>query len=244
MDALAAAAPDTVLLEDAACAAGAEYAGRPAGSLGKAAAFSFHPRKSITTGEGGMVTTDDDLLAARIHSLRNHGAGISEEERHHGPRPYLLPEFDLLGFNYRMTDLQGAVGLVQLGKLDRFLEERRHWAEFYRKELADIPWLRTPSEPAGYRHGWQAYVCWVDETRAPLPRDRIMEYLQERGVSSRPGTHALHMLGYYRQRFGLRPEDYPRSRDCCRQTMAIPLHNQMTAEDYGHVVEVLRSIPC
>ena len=115
--ALAAALPkDVVIIEDAACAAGAALGERHAGGLGELGVFSFHPRKSITTGEGGMVTTNDDRLAETCNMLRNHGASISEEQRHKGPRPYLLPEFNMLGFNYRMTDLQGAVGLVQLGK--------------------------------------------------------------------------------------------------------------------------------
>ena len=99
-------------------ACGGAVQGRPAGSLARAAVFSFHPRKSITTGEGGMLTTDDDALAERAAMLRNHGAAISEQQRLSGPRPYLLPEFNLLGFNYRMTDVQGAIGLVQLGKLN------------------------------------------------------------------------------------------------------------------------------
>jgi len=147
IDAIAAAAPGITIIEDAACAAGAVYKGRSAGSLGAAAAFSFHPRKSITTGEGGMATTNDAELAERMGMLRNHGASISDEQRHHGPRPYLLAEFNLLGFNYRMTDLQGAVGVVQLGKLDEFIAERQKSAEYYTEELADIEWLRTPEVP-------------------------------------------------------------------------------------------------
>lgn len=121
--------PGVLLIEDCACAAGASLNGVPAGGLGEAGVFSFHPRKSITTGEGGMVTTNRGDLALVAERLRNHGASVSEEQRHRGPRPYLLPEFNLLGFNYRMTDLQGAVGLVQLSKLDRFLAERQRWAE-------------------------------------------------------------------------------------------------------------------
>jgi dTDP-4-amino-4,6-dideoxygalactose transaminase len=242
VDAIAAAAPGIPIVEDAACAAGAASLGRPAGTLGLAAAFSFHPRKSITTGEGGMVTTQDAALAARMDSLRNHGASVAEEQRHHGPRPYLLPDFNLLGFNYRMTDLQGAVGLAQLAKLDRFVAERAERAAGYAQALADVAWLRTPVVPEGQEHAWQAYVCWVDESRSPGTRNEIMEALQERGISTRPGTHAVHMLGYYRDRFGLCPDDFPGARDCDRLTMAIPLHNRMSAEDYAYVADALRSL--
>lgn len=228
------------LIEDAACAAGASRDGRPAGSLGDAAAFSFHPRKSITTGEGGMVTTNDDALAETVNQLRNHGASVSEEQRHAGPRPYLLPDFNLLGFNYRMTDLQGAVGLVQLAKLDRFVAERQRWAEYYREQLADLSWLRMPTFPANGSHAWQAFVTYVVPENAPAPRNEIMQRLQAQGIATRPGTHAVHLLGYYRDRFGFQPGQFPASRDCDANTMAIPLHNRMTEDEYAHVVSALR----
>jgi dTDP-4-amino-4,6-dideoxygalactose transaminase len=189
-----------------------------------------------------MITTNDDQLAEKSRVLRNHGASVSEEQRHHGPKPYILPEFNLLGFNYRMTDLQGAVGLVQLGKLDRFIVERQQWAEFYHQELAEVEWLRTPTVSDDYHHGWQAYVCYVDETKAPMPRNEMMEVLQSQGISTRPGTHAVHLLGYYKDRFGFKAEDYPGAWDCDRYSMAIPLHNQMRAEDYHYVVQAIKAI--
>jgi len=237
VDAIAAAAPGVPIVEDAACAAGSAYKGRHAGTLGLAAAFSFHPRKSITTGEGGMVTTADSRLATRMNSLRNHGAEISEEVRHVAPRPYVLSDFNLLGFNYRMTDLQGAVGLVQLAKLDRYIDERQRWADYYGKELAGLKWLRLPEVPAGYRHGWQSYVCIVQRKR-----NHIMEALLERGVNTRPGTHAVHLLKYYRERFGLKQADFPAARDADAQSMAIPLHNRMSEDDYRHVVDTLHAV--
>ena len=242
MDAIRAAAPGIPIIEDAACAAGSAYRGSPAGTLGLAGAFSFHPRKSVTTGEGGMLTTDDDALAERANILRNHGASVSEEVRHAGPKPYLLAEFNLLGFNYRMTDLQGAVGVVQLSKLDRFIDERARWAAYYQQELGDLAWLRQPAVPDGSRHGWQSYVCYVDPARSPLPRNEIMERLQQAGISTRPGTHAVHMLGLYRDRFDYSTDDFPGARDCDRNTMAIPLHNRMDAEDYAYVVDAIRAL--
>jgi len=239
MEAIRAAVPEGVaIVEDAACAAGASWRSTPAGGLGDAAAFSFHPRKSVTTGEGGMVTTDDAALAERMARMRNHGASVSEEQRHVGPKPYLLPEFNLLGFNYRMTDLQGAVGLVQLGKLDRFIAERHRQAERYRDGLQRLGWLRMPEFGDG-GHAWQAFVTYVDPHSAPMPRNALMERLQAAGISTRPGTHAVHMLGYYRERFGLSPDDCPAARDCDANTMAIPLHNRMSDEDHDHVVSTL-----
>src|SRR6185437_16858914 len=153
------------------------------------AAFSFHPRKSVTTGEGGMVTTGDSELAQRMEMLRNHGAAVSEEQRHLGPRPYLLPEFNLLGFNYRMTDLQASVGIVQLRKLDRFIAERQEMAERYRDGLQRLSWLRMPDFGNG-GHAWQAFVTYVDASAAPMPRNELMEQIQSAGISTRPGTHA------------------------------------------------------
>ena len=189
-----------------------------------------------------MIATNDADLAARADVLRNHGASISEEQRHHGPQPYLLASFDELGFNYRMTDVQAAIGIVQLGKLDTFITERDRWARFYRDALADIDWLRQPDAPNDGRHAWQAYVTYVDPQRAPMPRNEIMSRLHARGVATRPGTHAVHMLGYYRERFGLADDDFPAARDCERNTMAIPLHNRMSPDDYNYVVDCIKDI--
>ncbi|NKC11597.1 MAG: aminotransferase class I/II-fold pyridoxal phosphate-dependent enzyme [Gammaproteobacteria bacterium] len=243
IDGLRAALPDSVaIVEDAACAAGAEYRGRRAGGLGDAAAFSFHPRKSITTGEGGMLTTNQSEIGQRADQLRNHGASISEEQRHRGPRPYLLPEFNLLGYNYRMTDLQGAVGLVQLEKLEAFVDERAAWAKWYREALQNVAWLRPPSEPEDGRHAWQSFVTWIDPQTAPAKRNALMEQLQARGIATRPGTHAVHALGYYADRFGLEPQDYPGALACEQNSLAIPLHNRMVEEDYAYVVDALQRL--
>ena len=242
MDAIKAIAGDLPLVEDCACAAGATYKGTSAGGLGTIGCFSFHPRKSVTTGEGGMITTNDDRIADVLGMLRNHGASISEEQRHHGPRPYILPDFNLLGYNYRMTDLQGAVGVVQIKKLDQFIDERTQWAAWYSEQLAEIPWLRTPQVGADNKHGWQSFVTFVDESKAPCSRNEIMEKLQEQGISTRPGTHAVHMLTYYAEKYSIQPEDYPGAQAANDYSMSIPLHNRMVAEDYHYVVAVLKSL--
>ena len=242
MDAIKAVIPKRVkILEDAACAAGAKYKGKYAGTLGDAAVFSFHPRKSITTGEGGMITTQNNLFSELMDQMRSHGATISEEQRHHGPKPYILPDFNLLGFNYRMTDLQGSIGIVQLEKLDSFIDERSKWATWYREKLSDIDWLKLPQEPENGKHGWQSFVTYVDPKTAPMSRNNIMEKLQNMGISTRPGTHAVHMLSIYKDKFGIKQNDYPGARDCDANTMAIPLHNQMIREDYEYIVNALKS---
>jgi perosamine synthetase len=233
---------DVVIVEDAACAAAAAYGERPAGSLGEIACFSFHPRKSITTGEGGMVTTNDPELAARVQVLRNHGASIAEEDRHASARPWVLPEFDVVGFNYRMTDLQAAIGIVQLAKLDDFVKERQKRADFYRETLADVAWLRTPMVPRGYAHAWQAFVCTVDPTSSPVSRDELLELLDQRGIAARPGTHAVHDLSYYRRTFGYEPHHLPVSHACSLNTIAIPLHNRMSDADFEYVAEAMHDI--
>ena len=242
MDEIKTIAGDIPIVEDGACAAGAAYKGIPAGALGTIGCFSFHPRKSVTTGEGGMITTNDDRLADIMSMMRNHGASISEEERHHGTRPYILPNFNMLGYNYRMTDIQGAVGVVQIKKLDQFIDERAKWAVFYIEQLAEIKWLRTPQVSADYKHGWQSFVTFVDESKAPFSRNEIMEKLQKHGISTRPGTHAVHMLTFYAEKYKIKPSDYSGAQEANDYSMSIPLHNRMVAEDYDYVVKFLKSL--
>ncbi|MDP2193855.1 MAG: DegT/DnrJ/EryC1/StrS family aminotransferase [Alphaproteobacteria bacterium] len=244
MDAIRAVIPDHVkILEDAACAAGASYKGLMAGSLGDMAAFSFHPRKSITTGEGGMVTTNDKELHRRADIMRNHGAELSEEARHNSSKPYLLPDFKMLGFNYRMTDLQAAVGCIQLSKLNHFIQERQMWADYYTQNLEGINWLKPQKISENItQHSWQAYVCYVDPDKAPFPRNTIMEMLQQKGIATRPGTHAVHMLTFYKEKYGIKADDFPGAKACDENTMAIPLHNKMVKEDFDYIIEALHAI--
>lgn len=233
--------PELKIIEDGACAAGASLNGRTAGSLGDVGCFSFHPRKSITTGEGGMLTTNDDAIAAHLDKLRNHGASISEEQRHNGPKPYILSAFDIVGYNYRMTDLQGALGTVQIKKLDQFIGERQKWADYYSENLKNISWLRTPQVAEGYKHGWQSYVLYINEEVSPLKRNDMMEVLQQKGIATRPGTHAVHMLGAYANTFNLQPHDFPGAYAADQYSMSIPLHNKMVKEDLDYIISALKS---
>jgi perosamine synthetase len=227
------------ILEDCACAAGASLRGIPAGKLGLAGAFSFHPRKSITTGEGGMLTTDDDSLAALASKLRNHGAEISEEMRHNGAKPFLLPSFEVLGFNYRMTDIQGAIGVVQLSKLETLISEREELAQYYIDLLSEIPWIRPPARPVNGQHAWQSFVAILNPQLAPFTRDELLQRLHTVGIASRPGTHAIHTLAYYKRKYKLNEHDLPKASFCAKQTLALPLHNKMSKGDVSKVVSLL-----
>lgn len=243
MGALRAVLPDRVhIVEDAACAAGADYHGKPAGSLGAIGCFSLHPRKSITCGEGGVATTDDDRLAALIDTYRNHGASISEEVRHRGAKPYELPEFKVFGFNYRMTDVQAAIATVQLGKLDRFIAERRSLADHYDLQLRQFDWIDAPLRPADHGHALQAYVAMVDEARAPASRNSILGHLQALGIGGRPGTHSIVGLEAYRTAFGTDPAAFPVSSHVEANSIALPLHNRMTVADVERVIAALGSL--
>ncbi len=236
------------VLEDAACALGARIGDRHAGTFGDAGCFSLHPRKSITTGEGGMVVTDDPDLDRVVRSLRDHGASRSDLERHESQDGFHLAEYPRRGYNFRMTDLQGAVGLAQMEKLDRVLERRRELAARYDEALADVDWYVPQRHPEGHVHGYQAYVGLFRPEAPTLEnverlhgqRNTLMRALEAEGIATRQGTHAAALVDYYRERYGLTPEDLPRSWICDRLTLTLPLFPQMTDADVGRVVEALR----
>jgi perosamine synthetase len=240
------------VVEDAACALGSLRSNAHAGTLGEAGCFSFHPRKPITAGEGGILATSDPKIAARVLSLRNHGAAVSDLERHE-KGSFLLPAFEVLGYNYRMTDLQGAIGVEQMKKLPWILENRIKKAKRYDEELSGLPWLKTPHAPEGYKHTYQSYVTLVrsHEDRDLTPgaieklnqfRNRIMADLEKKGVATRQGTHAVHTLNYYKKKYGLKNEDYLNSLAADRLSMTIPLYPQMTDEEQEYVINSLLSI--
>ena len=240
---------DLWVVEDAACAFGSWYRGRHAGTLGVMGCFSFHPRKSITTGEGGMVVTSDSRLDGIIRSLRDHGASRSDLSRHESKAAYLLADYDRLGFNFRMTDLQGAVGSVQMDRADWILSERRRCAERYDSLLAERDWLRLPPVPDDRIHGYQSYVCLFAPLEPTLRsvdrlhdvRNRIMARLEDQGIATRQGTHAAALQGYYVSKYGYRPEDFPNAYLADRLSISLPIFPRMTDDDLGYVAEALDS---
>jgi dTDP-4-amino-4,6-dideoxygalactose transaminase len=228
------------VIEDAACAVGSLYKGRHAGTFGDAGCFSFHPRKAITTGEGGMVITNDEEIYKKIKTLRDHGAQVSDLERHRKGE-FALPEYNMVGYNYRMTDIQGTLGIVQMRKLDMILEKRRNLARRYNEELKDIEWLILPQEPEGYKHTYQSYVVIVKE-EAPFSRDELASRLIKKGVSVRQGTHAVHTLGYYRKKYDIKLKDFPNSLKAHNQSLTLPLYFTMNDEEQGYVINSIKEI--
>jgi dTDP-4-amino-4,6-dideoxygalactose transaminase len=238
------------LVEDAACGLGAWYRGKHAGTIGDAGCFSFHPRKSITTGEGGMVTVSDERLARVLDGLRNHGAvpSIQAGSGNTG-HTALLPSFSMAGYNYRLTDIQGALGVAQMQRLNWLLEERHRCAKYYEEALADITWLRLPKTPSHQRHAWQSYVTLFAPEEPTMKRldamheqrNRFMTYLESQGVSTRQGTHAPPHLDYYVQKYGYRPDDYPNAFLADRLSLALPIFPGMTEAELSFVTDCIRN---
>jgi dTDP-4-amino-4,6-dideoxygalactose transaminase len=224
------------VIEDAACAIGTVYRGRPVGGLGSIACFSFHPRKVITTGEGGMLTTDDADLATAIRRLRNHGASPAQPGRQ-----YELGPFHHVGFNYRLSDIQAAVGVAQMDRLDSLIAERRALARRYDELLKAVSWIGRPAEPDGYEHTYQSYVVWVTED-APRSRNDIMLELERQGIQTRPGTVAVHTTGFYRDKYELSSHECPVAFRAQERTLTLPLFPGMTAADQERVVDALQAI--
>jgi len=211
--------PELPLLEDAAGALGARYRGRACGGLGDAGCLSFHPRKIVTTGEGGAVTTSNDEFAEAVRRLRNHGW-----------RTLTPPDMPAPGLNYRLSDILCAVGIPQARRLDELLARRTRLADGYSERLAHLPVL-LPRADDGDRHGWQAYVIQLDD------RDRALEELRAQGIEAQIGTYALHLLGAYRDQ-----GEFPGARRVFERALALPFHASLSEGDLDRVAEVLDKV--
>ena len=236
------------VIEDAACALGAKVGERHEGAFGNTSCISFHPRKSITTGEGGMALTDDPALAKRMRELRTHGSTVSADARDKG-NGFLLPEFPEAGYNYRMTDINAAVGLAQIKKLDSIIAEKRRRAALYNQIISGkLPEFIPPTEPEGWFHTYQSYVCMLDYKRLGLDsiaagggfRNELLQRLEDGGIATRQGTHAVHMLGYYKKRFGYKAEDFENAYACDHLSITLPLYIGMSDDDQEYVIDTIR----
>jgi perosamine synthetase len=223
-----------ILIEDAACAIGATYKGRPIGSHGSTACFSLHPRKVITTGEGGMITVHDPGLAARIRQLRQHAMDVSDLARH-SAKDVVVESYPERGFNARMTDMQAALGLCQMEVLDHILERRRHLAERYNALLRGIPGIETPYDPPYAERTWQSYCVRVG---APLTVDRtdLMQRLLADGIATRRGVMAIHHERAY-ARAATQP--LPNTEGATADTLMLPLFPGLSDDEQDHVVDRL-----
>jgi perosamine synthetase len=235
MDAFEALAAEhgLAIVEDAACAIGAEHRGRPIGSLGNLTCFSLHPRKVITCGEGGMITTQDPIVAERLRRLRQHAMDKSALDRHAADR-VIVEHYPERGWNSRMTDLQAAVGLKQLEVLDEILGERRRLAERYDELLAPIGALATPRDPAYARRTWQSYAVRVLPD-AGITAATLMDDLLADGVATRRGIMAIHLEQSYQNTAG----PLPHTEAAAEEFVLLPLFPGLTDEQQDYVVERL-----
>lgn len=215
------------VIEDAACALGAEYNGRQAGALGTAGVFSFHPRKVITTGEGGMVTTADERLAERMAVLRSHGA----------VRGSHYMSFVDAGFNYRMSDVLGAIGVVQMGRLGDILHGRRASADTYGQLLRDVDGVTAPVVPSGRTHTYQSYVVLLDED---IDRDSVIDEMKAREIETTLGTYGMHLQPVFRERYAIPDSVLPNATRAHKSALTLPLYGQLDESDIARVVEALR----
>lgn len=216
------------VLEDAACALGGTYHGRHAGTLGTAGVYSFHPRKIITTAEGGMITTDNDELAARIGVLRAHGAVRGE----------LFMEFVDAGFNYRLSDVHSAIGLAQMQRITEIVDGRRAAAQKLRAALEGIDGVRLPIEPKTIAHTYQSFVILLDDD---IDRDEVIRRMRTRDIETTLGTYGMHLQPYFRDRFGISDAQLPQTTRAHHQALTLPLYPQLEASDMVMIADALRA---
>ena len=224
------------LVHDSACAAGSTYRGGPVSAGASLAAWSFHPRKLLTTGEGGMVTTSDQDWAARLRRLREHGMSVSAADRH-ASGSVRLEEYDEVGFNFRMTDMQAAVGLIQLAKLPEVIARRRELAQRYHKTLAEIDGLTWVDDPEYGTTNYQSFWVVLPESYQGTVID-VLSALVQRGISARRGIMAAHLEPAYRDA----RVDLPVTEHLTSRSLVLPLFHQMTEQEQDQVVTALGEI--
>jgi perosamine synthetase len=225
-----------IVIQDAACSIGSRFHDRPVGSLAPITIFSLHARKVVTTGEGGMIVTDDEALAARLKRLRHQGMSLSDFERH-GASPTQFETYPEIGYNFRLTDVQAAIGVVQMGKIDALIARRREIAERYNAALANSPLLAAPHVPEHVTPNWQTYQVRVRDG-ARLSRNDIMERLHARGIATRRGVMASHLEAPYRAN----APSLPHTEAVAASTLQLPLFPNMSEADVSAVIEAIQAI--
>lgn len=211
------------VIEDAACALGAEYKEKKVGTIGDIGCFSLHPRKAITTGEGGIVTTNNDELAEKIKVLRNHGISYRNGK----------PQFILPGFNYRMTNIQGSIGVVQMKKIEKINNKRKNIANIYNELLKDIEKITLPTELEYGKHVFQTYHIVLDET---VDRNNVITKLREKGIETNFGAYAVHDQPYYKEKYQYMDYDFINSMIAHKNGLVLPLHCELTEDQIKDIV--------
>lgn len=232
------------VIEDAAHAVGTEYKGQRIGSLDSISIFSFHPNKNITTGEGGMVCTADENLAEEISLMKFHGMNREAWKRFAASG---TPNYDIMmpGFKYNMMDIQAAIGIHQLPRLDGFIDRRKEIAEFYNREFADLPELALPAyAPYQQRHAWHLYTPLVRIEKLNIDRDRFMEELKKHNIGSGLHYKAIHHHAWYREHMPVADEALPNASYASQRILSLPLFPKMTDDDARDVVAAVKDVIC
>lgn len=236
-----ASAHNLAVIEDAAHALPARYRGKMIGSLSELTCFSFYATKNITTGEGGMVTTDDSALAARVRIMSLHGLSRDAWSRYTAQGSWY---YEILspGFKYNLTDIAAALGLAQLAKCDRFWKARDRLAALYRDGFRDVPELLCPSAAAHVQHAWHLYVIRLNLESLRIDRNEFIAQLQQAGIGCSVHFIPLHLHPYYRETYGYQPSDFPTAQAAFERIVSLPLYPKMTEADIQRVITVVRDI--
>ena len=227
------------IIEDAACAAGSEYKAKKIGSHSELVCFSFHPRKVITTGDGGMITTSNPKFNERLRLLRQHGMSVNDRVRHNSDKVIMEDHLEV-GYNYRMTDIQAAVGIKQLEKLDMIVAERRKLGQRYNEALADIDTIRTPKEEEGYFTNYQTYSVYL-KPEFPLERNDLMQAMLDEGIATRRGIMTSHRESAYKET-SMAQTPLPKSEEAADRSICLPLYYPMDKEDQERVISAFRRL--
>jgi perosamine synthetase len=231
------------VIEDAALGLGGRIRGRPAGGFGDAAILSFHPRKMIAVGEGGMVLTRSEKIARSVAVMRNYGTSLQAWDRHQG-KLFDLPEYEAAGYNYKMPDVLAAIGLEQVKKLPEMLRLRHEIALRYDAALTDLNWLKPPSVPAGMTHAYQSYVCLVrngDADASRALRSKLFQHLADAGIGAVQAAQSMAEIGFYRREYGWRSQDFPVARLADGQGIALPMFPGLKEGEQDRVIRAILS---
>jgi dTDP-4-amino-4,6-dideoxygalactose transaminase len=230
-----------LVVEDAAHAVGAEWCGRRVGTVSPATVFSFYATKNLTTAEGGMITTDEDECAEQMRIWVLHGISHDAWKRYSAEGSWYY-EVCVPGFKYNLTDLQSALGLRQLARLEAMTLRRAELADVYRAGLCDLAEIELPAHRANIRHAWHLYAIRLRLERLKINRAEFIERLKSEGIGTSVHFIPLHRQPYYRDRFSLRPRDFPVADAAYERLISLPLYTKMTAHDVEDVIEAVRRI--